>query len=64
MSAPIQFYKSRLTRCSCGKAAAFVIMGSGNVKYDYACERCADKRIRELDKTHNGSQPAPAGGSR
>ena len=51
------FYKVALRRCKCGAAAAFQIQGSGNVPYDYACARHADKLVRELIKVHN---PPPA----
>jgi hypothetical protein len=50
--APMVFYSVALPKCRCGRAAAFEIRASGGARYDHACERCVEKRIRELTRAH------------
>lgn len=49
----IQFYTRGLTRCQCGKPATVEVMGTGNVRYATCCDRCAKKKIRELERRYN-----------
>lgn len=42
------FYKSALRRCACGKPATCEVLGPRNERYDTCCERCGDRRVREL----------------
>jgi len=53
----MHFYKSALPRCRCGKPAEYEVRGSGNERYDHACKRCADRRVRELTEAHKAPPP-------
>jgi hypothetical protein len=44
----IKFYTVPLQKCDCGKAAAFLVMGTGNVEYAKCCEECAPKKVESL----------------
>ena len=55
----ISFYSVSLPHCACGRAADVQILGTGNIRYDYCCKRCAPRRIRELDRTHNAPGRLP-----
>ena len=54
MSGQIHFYAYELARCdNCGKPATKEIRGPRNTRYGYACDRCASKRLKDLDRSHN-----------
>lgn len=44
----MQFYVNTLPRCSCGKPASAVIMGTGNVEYHKSCDDCLDSKLTTL----------------
>jgi hypothetical protein len=49
----ISFYSRALPKCDvCRKPAMVEILGTGNVPYGHACNRCAAKRIRDLERAH------------
>ena len=54
MSPRMIFYAYALPRCDrCNRPATKEIRGPGNARYGHACDRCAAKRIKELDRSHN-----------
>ena len=49
----IAFYLVHLPKCGCGKPATHKVQASGNVDYlRAACEKCAERRLAELQKTY------------
>ena len=53
----IEFYTRPLRPCDCGKPVTTEIMATGGMTYDFTCDKCAPKKVRELDKRHNRPDP-------